>query len=139
MNQVCLTGRITKDIVLEKIGKNQTSKISFYVASTRDYKNENGEYDADFPRIVAWRGNADYLAKYAGKGTMIEVVGRLETGSYEKDGKKYYTTDVVASSVRIISGSKAKAEESEDDDLIDDQIDDNDFADIDIADEDMPF
>ena len=89
MNLVCLIGRITKDAVIEKVGKDQISKATFNLAVNRDYKNAEGKYDADFPRIIAWKSTADYLQKYAPKGTMLEVVGKIQTGSYTKMARQY--------------------------------------------------
>ena len=143
MNLVCLTGNLTKDIVLEKVGKDQTSKVTFTLAVSRDYKNAKGEYETDFPKVTVWRNSADYLAKYAGKGTMIEVAGKLQTGSYEKDGQRVYTTDVVVNpsdggKVKILARSKtetATAVSEEDAPAEDEQ----NFDDVDINDDDLPF
>ena len=80
MNLVCLTGNLTKDIVLEKVGKDQTSKASFTLAVSRDYKNSKGEYETDFPKVTVWRNSADYLAKYAGKGN-VHIAFRYTSSS----------------------------------------------------------
>ena len=140
MNQVCLVGRISsKELVLEKVGNAQTSKMAFNLAVSRDYKNSEGKYDADFPRIIAWKGTADYLHKYASKGTMIEVIGKIQTGSYNgSDGKMVFTTDIVANSVRIVpTGTSSQASSNDEPVAVADDIDD--YADIDIADEDLPY
>ena len=143
MNLVCLTGNLTKDIVLEKVGKDQTSKVTFTLAVSRDYKNSKGEYETDFPKVTVWRNSADYLAKYAGKGTMIEVAGKLQTGSYEKDGQRVYTTDVVVNpsdggKVKILARSKTEtaATASEEDTSAEDE---QNFDDVDINNDDLPF
>lgn len=138
MNSVCLTGRITKDLVIEKVGSSGVSKATFNIAVEREFKNAEGKKDADFPRIIVWKQAADYLAKYAAKGTMIEVSGKIQTGSYkDKNGQMVYTTDVVANHVQILAGGQSSdtpeaAPQSED-------VDPNDFANIDISDEDLPY
>lgn len=138
MNSVCLTGRITKDLVIEKVGSSGVSKATFNIAVEREFKNAEGKKDADFPRIIVWKQAADYLAKYAAKGTMIEVSGKIQTGSYkDKNGQTVYTTDVVANHVQILAGGQSSdtpetAPQSED-------VDPNDFASIDISDEDLPY
>lgn len=138
MNSVCLTGRITKDLVIEKVGSSGVSKATFNIAVEREFKNAEGKKDADFPRIIVWKQAADYLAKYAAKGTMIEVSGKIQTGSYkDKNGQTVYTTDVVANHVQILAGGQSSdtseaAPQSED-------VDPNDFANIDISDEDLPY
>ena len=138
MNSVCLTGRITKDLVIEKVGSSRVSKATFNIAVEREFKNAEGKKDADFPRIIVWKQAADYLAKYAAKGTMIEVSGKIQTGSYkDKNGQTVYTIDVVANHVQILAGGQSSdtpeaAPQSED-------VDPNDFANIDISDEDLPY
>ena len=138
MNSVCLTGRITKDLVIEKVGSSGVSKATFNIAVEREFKNAEGKKDADFPRIIVWKLAADYLAKYAAKGTMIEVTGKIQTGSYkDKNGQTVYTTDVVANHVQILAGGQtsdapAAAPQSE-------EVDPSEFANIDISDEDLPY
>ena len=138
LNQVCLVGRISsKELVVEKVGSAETSKMTFNLAVQRDYRNPKGEYDADFPRIIAWKGTAEYLQKYAKTGTMIAVNGRIHTGSFKgNDGKTVYTTDVVADSVNIITGGTGQAAPQEADKAEKDGTDR--YADIDISDEDLP-
>ena len=143
MNLVCLTGNLTKDIVLEKVGKDQTSKASFSLAVSRDYKNVKGEYETDFPKVTVWRNSADYLAKYAGKGTMIEICGKLQTGSYEKDGQRFYTTDVVVNpsdggKVKILARSKQEA--SKETAAVDHPAEpEENWDDVDVNNDDLPF
>ena len=101
MNSVNLTGRITRDLELRKI-TNGVSCLEFSIAINRRKKDE-----ADFINIVAWQHSADFLSRYASKGTMIEVSGRLSTSNYTKEnGEKVYKTFVVAESVAIISKPK---------------------------------
>ena len=143
MNLVCLTGNLTKDVVLEKVGKDQTSKVSFTLAVSRDYKNAKGEYETDFPKVTVWRNSADYLAKYAGKGTMIEVCGKLQTGSYEKDGQRVYTTDVVVNptdggKVKILARSKTEATTAVAEEDAPAETEES-YDDVDVSNDDLPF
>ena len=139
MNLVCLIGRITKDAVIEKVGKDQISKATFNLAVNRDYKNAEGKYEADFPRIIAWKSTADYLQKYAPKGTMLEVVGKIQTGSYTKDGKTVYTSDIVADTVKVISGNSSVATHNAPANHTNNNVDDISYNDIDITNNDLPF
>ena len=139
MNLVCLTGRITKDLVIEKVGSSGISKATFNVAVEREFKNSEGKKDADFPRVIVWKQAADYLAKYAGKGTLIEVTGKIQTGSYkDKNGQVVFTTDVVANHVQILAGSKsgdaaaAEAPQSATEEI-------EEYPDVDVSDEDLPY
>ncbi|MBK3495613.1 single-stranded DNA-binding protein [Viridibacillus sp. YIM B01967] len=102
MNQVSLVGRITKDPELRKLqeGRIQTS---FILAVNRNYKNQNGEIEADFVLCTVWGRLADNVVKYCGKGSLIGVSGRLQSRSYQKeDGKRIYITEVIGEDVRFL-------------------------------------
>lgn len=107
INSVVLTGRLTKDIELRKTASD-LSVTRFTVAVDRA-KKEDG---ADFILCVAWRQNADFLANYASKGTMVGVTGHIKTGSYDDrtTGKKVFTTEVECDRVTILESKKAKAD-----------------------------
>ena len=100
MNQVGLVGRITKDPVLRQLseGRNQTS---FSIAINRPFKNSQGMVDADFIYCVANGKLAEHIVKYCGKGSLIGINGRIQTGSYMKDNQKVYTTEVIVETVRF--------------------------------------
>lgn len=106
MNKVIVTGRIANDIELEKT-QSGTSRLNFNLAIKRDRKNQNGETVTDFIRICCWTQNAEYLSKYAKKGTKIGVSGRIETNNYtDLEGKKIYSTYITAESVEILNQPK---------------------------------
>ena len=95
MNKVILIGRLTKDPeVRYSQGENVTAVARYSLAVDRRFKRE-GEQNADFINCVAFGKNGEFAEKYLRKGTKICVCGRIQTGSYEKDGQKVYTTDVV--------------------------------------------
>ena len=98
MNKVVLIGRITRDPELRYTSSNIPS-VRFTLAVNRPFQNQNGEREADFINIVAWRNQAENIKKYVSKGSLVAVEGRIQTGSYEKDGQKVYTVDVVADNV----------------------------------------
>src|SRR6056300_858702 len=89
MNNVDLLGRTTKEIEVKTVGQD-LSFASFTIAVARDKKGES-----DFIRCKAFGRTAETLSKYVSKGDLIAVNGRIQTGSYEKDGKTVYTTDVI--------------------------------------------
>jgi single-strand DNA-binding protein len=98
MNIVALTGRLTKDPDIRYTNGGSTI-ARLNVAVDRDYKKEGGQ-TADFPNVIAFGKTAEFIEKYFHKGNKIEVSGRLQTGSYQKeDGTKVYTTDVLAERV----------------------------------------
>lgn len=92
MNKVILMGRLTKDPdVRYAQNENSTCVARYSLAVDRRGK----EKEADFINCVAFGKSGEFAEKYLKKGTKILVSGRIQTGSYEKDGKKVYTTDVV--------------------------------------------
>ena len=108
MNRVELIGRITRDPELRYTGSN-VATVRFTLAVNRNFSNQNGEREADFINIVAWRNQAENIKKYVSKGSLIAVEGRIQTGSYEKDGQRIYTTDVIADNVQFLE-TKAQSE-----------------------------
>lgn len=91
MNSVNLLGRLTKDPeTYEPKTKDGVLIAKFTLAVNRDAEN------ADFIRCTTFGKTAETAAKYLRKGVMIGVSGRIQTGSYEKDGQTIYTTEVVA-------------------------------------------
>lgn len=106
MNTVSLIGRTTKDVELRRTGEGK-AVAHFTLAVNRDYKNEQGEYDADFINCVAFGKQGETISKYVRKGDKFAVVGKLKTGSYEADGgKKVYYTDVIVEKFDFLEGKK---------------------------------
>ena len=121
MNKVALVGRLTKDPEL-RTGETAFARLS--VAVNRPFKNDNGEYDADFPNCVAFGKTAEFVEKYFVKGDPIGITGRIQTGSYtNKNGDKVYTTDVVVETAEFVgnknnddSGDYKRSKKRRDDD-----------------------
>lgn len=108
MNKVVLIGRATRDPELRYTSSN-IPNTRFTLAVNRNFQNQNGETEADFINIVVWRKQAENVKKYVNKGNLVAVEGRIQTGSYEKDGQKVYTTDVVADNVQFLE-SKSQSQ-----------------------------
>lgn len=102
INRTILVGRVTKDPELYHTSSN-ISYTRFTLAVNRTYRGASGELEADFIKCIAWRKQAENVCKYVTKGYLVGVEGRIETGSYEKDGRTIYTTEVVCDSVQFIS------------------------------------
>lgn len=101
MNKVILIGRLTKDVDFRK-GDNDKVSARFNLAVNRRYKNANGDTEADFPSCVAFGKTAEFINNYFKKGSAIAITGRIQTGSYEKDGAKVYTTDVFVDEAEFV-------------------------------------
>lgn len=109
MNRVVLTGRLTAKPELRYTPSN-TAYTRFSVAVNRNFTNADGKRDADFINVVAWRKQAETVARYFDKGSLIGIEGRLQTGSYDdKDGNKRYTTDVVLDNFEFLESKNRQA------------------------------
>ena len=82
INRIVITGRLTADPEL-KMTPSNVAVLTISVAVDRNYKNENGEHDVDYFDVVAWRGTAEFIAKYFRKGDKIEVDGKLRTRKWK--------------------------------------------------------
>lgn len=99
MNKVLLVGRLTRDPDIYT--KEDSICARFSVAVNRRFTSKDHP-EADFPSVVAWGETAKFIQKYFRKGQRIGIEGRIQTGSYEKNGQKVYTTDVVAEHVEFV-------------------------------------
>lgn len=135
MNKVQLIGRLTKDVeVRYSQGDTQMAIARFTVAVDRRGKNN----EADFISCVAFGKTGEFIEKYFAKGNRIGICGHIQTGSYtDKDGKKVYTTDVIADEAEFVeSKGQGGAEQT----AAKPATDDNGFMNIpDNIDEDLPF
>ncbi|AYC28393.1 single-stranded DNA-binding protein [Paenisporosarcina cavernae] len=102
INRVVLVGRLTKDPEL-RYTPSGVAVARFTLAVNRTFSNQNGEKEADFINCTVWRKPAENVANFLKKGSLAGVEGRIQTGSYEgQDGKRVYTTEVVADSVQFL-------------------------------------
>lgn len=110
INRVVLVGRLTKDPDVRKT-QSGLSMATFTVACDRQKKKDDQESQADFIRCIAWRQSAEYMERYAKRGMIVGVDGRIQTGSYEKNGTTVYTTDVMCDTVKVLESKKPTASE----------------------------
>ena len=106
MNCVVLIGRMTKDVELRRTNSGK-AVASFTLAVNKDFKNEQGGYDADFIDCVAFEQKAETISKYVRKGDKFAVLGQLATRSYEnKEGKKVKVTEVKVNGFDFLENKK---------------------------------
>lgn len=104
INQVVLVGRLTKDPEL-RYTADGAAVANITLAVTRNFRNAEGGIDTDFVQCTLWRKVAENTANYCRKGSIIGVMGRIQTRNYErKDGQRVFVTEVVAESVRFMGG-----------------------------------
>lgn len=141
-NSTTLVGRLTRNPELKYTPSNQ-AVATFTLAVNRNFKNQNGEREADFINCVIWRQQAENLANWAKKGALIGITGRIQTRSYEnQQGQRVYVTEVAAESFQLLESSKDR--ESGYKQKVDNQPDfsrNNNLSGnpMDISDDDLPF
>ena len=102
INNVVLVGRMTRDAELRYTPSN-VAVATFTLAVNRTFKSQNGEREADFINVVMWRQQAENLANWAKKGSLVGITGRIQTRSYDnQQGQRVYVTEVVAESFQIL-------------------------------------
>ena len=153
MNKVILIGRLARDPEMRTTNSG-TSVTRFTLAVTRPFQDQNGERGADFINCVAWRRQAENIAKYCSKGSQVAIEGRIQTGSYDaQDGTKRYTTDIICDNCTFLGsrntsdgGSNSSFEPSNNDaplDMPTSDISEDPFKDfgeeIALSDDDLPF
>lgn len=105
MNRAIIIGRLTKDPET-RTTSGGIANTTFTVAVSRPFTSQNGEREADFLNCVAWRKQAENIAKYCTKGSQVAVEGRIQTRTYDaQDGSKRYVTEIIADNVTFL-GSK---------------------------------
>ncbi|HHT7795511.1 TPA: single-stranded DNA-binding protein [Streptococcus suis] len=131
INNVVLVGRMTRDAELRYTPSNQ-AVATFTLAVNRNFKNQDGEREADFINVVIWRQQAENLANWAKKGALIGVTGRIQTRSYDnQQGQRVYVTEVVAESFQLLE-SRGQQSNSQDGSF-------GNSSPMDIQDEDLLF
>ena len=114
MNCVSLIGRLVRDPEL-RYAQNGTAICRFTLAVDRRMSKQkrqeaqaNNQQTADFIGCTAFGQTAELIANYHRKGSQIGVEGRIQTGSYEKEGRTIYTTDVVVNAISFIGSSQGQ-------------------------------
>ena len=106
MNTWIGMGRLTKDPRISTYGDNK-KMARFTLACDRRGRQEEGQQTADFVPCVCYGKTADFVDGYLRQGTKIVVTGSVMTGSFEKDGQKVYTTDILASQIEFAESKRA--------------------------------
>lgn len=141
INNVTLVGRLTKDPEL-RFTSNGSAVATFNLAVNRNFTNQSGEREADFVNCVIWRKSAENLANYTKKGSLIGVVGRIQTRNYDnQQGQKVYVTEVVCDNFQMLESLSANRQSPGEDH----QSSTNERSpfpnsqEVDISDDDLPF
>ncbi|BAL61316.1 single-stranded DNA-binding protein [Melissococcus plutonius] len=115
INNVVLVGRLTKDPDL-RYTSNGSAVATFTLAINRNFTNQNGDREADFINCVIWRKPAETLANYARKGTLLGVVGRIQSRSYEnQQGQRVYVTEVICDNFQLLESRSVSEQRQQQD------------------------
>ena len=94
MNKVILMGRLTRNPEIYNADSEEKIVCKYTLAVRRMIQRE-GEENVDYIGCTAFAGNARFAEKHFQQGTKVVITGRIQTGSYTKDGVKRYTSTVV--------------------------------------------
>ena len=111
MNKVLLTGRLTRDPELRSLASG--SSVATFAVATNEFRG-NGKERAEYHNVVVWDRLAQVCGQYLGKGQQVAIEGRLQTRQWDDDrGARHWKTEVVATSVEMLSGRRKRDYEAE--------------------------
>lgn len=148
MNSIALIGNLTRDPEV-RYTSGDMAIATFSIAINRPPKKDGSDGGADFPRITVFGKQAENVERFLKRGSKVGITGRIQTGSYEKDGQRIYTTDIVADRVEFL-GRPQEANAAQDQNVVDFQnrqatntvrqpIQNNNSAWAAVNDDDIPF
>jgi single-strand DNA-binding protein len=114
VNKVILVGNLGADPEM-RYTAGGTAVCKFRLATTERYKDRQGNTQerTDWHRVTVWGKLAEICGQYLTKGKQVYIEGRLEYGSYEKDGVKHYTTDIIANTMQMLGVAGNRTQEPE--------------------------
>ena len=141
VNRIVLVGRLTRDPELRRTVTSDMPVAQFGLAVDDRTKDANGNRTTTFINIVVFNNQADNVAKFTRKGSLVAVDGRIRQRSFErKDGSKGSVIEVVADNVTFLEPKGDKVIPNEE--FIPDEVPENDgknLDSIDVTDDDLPF
>ena len=106
MNKVLLTGRLTRDPEMRALASGK--HVTQFSVATNEYAG-NGKERPEFHTVVTWDRLAEICGRYLGKGQQVSIEGRIQTRTWDDErGARHWKTEVVASSVEMLSGRRKK-------------------------------
>lgn len=106
VNKVIIVGNLGRDPDLRQT-ESGNAVCRLNVATTRTWKNSQTnetQQETEWHRVTVWGKRAENCAKYLEKGRQVYIEGRLRTSSYEKNGERQYSTEIVADEVQFLGG-----------------------------------
>ena len=114
LNKVILIGNLGSDPEMRYTASG-TAVCKFSLATSRKFTGKDGQKQekTEWHRIVAWTKLAEICGQYLAKGKQVMIEGRIEYGSYEKDGVKHYTTDIIAENMQMLGSPGGRGQDRE--------------------------
>lgn len=114
LNKVILIGNLGRDPETRYL-PNGDAVTNISVATTDTWKDKNGEKQekTEWHRVSLYRRLAEIAGEYLKKGSQVYIEGRIEYREYEKDGQKRYTTDIVASEMKMLGSRQGAGDPSD--------------------------
>ena len=107
LNRCSFIGRLGQDPKMKHTSDGD-AVANFSIAVGESWKNKNtGEKQerVEWVRVVAWRQLAEICGEFLRKGSQVFISGKMQTRSWDKDGEKRYSTEIVANQMQML-GSK---------------------------------
>ncbi|APX72697.1 single-stranded DNA-binding protein [Companilactobacillus allii] len=112
LNKCVLVGRLTKDVELRYTNNNDAA-ANFIIAVNRNFKNAQGEREADFINCVIWRKAAEIFSKYTHKGSLVAIDGRIQTRTYDNNqGQTVYVTELLVDEFSFLDSNNSDSNQS---------------------------
>jgi single-strand DNA-binding protein len=111
VNKVIIVGRLGADPETRQVGNGGTvARLS--VATSENWVDKEGQKQerTEWHRVVVWGKLAEICGRHLAKGRQVYIEGRLQTRSWEDQGQKKYSTEIVASTVQFLGGPNERAE-----------------------------
>lgn len=134
-------GRLTKKPEI-KHTQSGVAVCRFTVACNRPFSNQDGDREADFINCVAWRKQAENVATYLDKGSLVGIDGRIQTSSFDgQDGKRVFLTEIIAESVQFLEprSNQSGQSNSSNQQNTSQNYDQNSIPEPDYNNDDLPF
>lgn len=100
-NKVFIIGRLTRDPET-RYTPSGVAVTRFTVAVSRSFRSQKGQGETDFLRVVAWRRLAEICGEYLKKGRLVAIEGRLQISTWEKNGEKMKSAEIVADNMQML-------------------------------------
>jgi len=102
LNKIILVGRVGRDPELKAL-PNGSHVATFSLATTRVWRDKDGEKseETEWHNVVFWNKQAEIIAQYVKKGSLLLVEGRVHTRSYDKDGVRMYRTEIMGETFQL--------------------------------------